>query len=718
MVLAPRQVLGAIVLGCVLQSQVEAAPISANAFTPLGFVAELTEAHPAVGLPIRGDAVQPVVPDDAINRERAAALEIVNSTAVELQGNATLARRFLEATSDDISRLEHHFGQPMERNVHSLFQQYRAAEPKPIAWPGGYWPVYADSLNYRWKSNEASPAEKYARAFGLDVKEFQDRVSQINGIDAWTGNRACTSDSQCRSLGDGSKCAIREGKRSGHCIPTWFGICHAWAPAAILEPEPRCDVVKNGVKFHAYDLKGLMTAVYDGAHVPVVFTGARFDGPDEPAKYDKYGRYVDAARRDLGPGFFHIAVTNIMGKFKQSFVVDVTAGAQVWNQPVRSYRIDESRILDISSASMKLFGTRKYPFNADAKKLAYTRMSFSWIVEAGEDGPLVPNRVDTYTRSAQYEYLLELDAQDNIIGGEWLHDSRYEHPDFLWFSVQRPSMDAVTKLGLSYKDVRELVDAQAPISQAPISQAPISQKPVTPATTAPAPISQKPVTPATTAPAPISQKPVTPATTAPAPISQKPVTPETTAPAPISQKPVTPATTAPAPISQKPVTPETTAPAPISQKPVTPATTAPAPISQKPVTPETTAPAPISQKPVTPATTAPAPISQKPVTPATTAPAPISQKPVTPATTAPAPISQKPPVTPATTAPAPISQKPVTPETTAPAPISQKPGGPKPTPAASTPAPVSQKPVGPKPTPAASTPAVTPAKTKKHKLCH
>ncbi|KAJ0389149.1 hypothetical protein ATCC90586_011024 [Pythium insidiosum] len=116
---------------------------------------------------------------------------------------------------------------------------YGAAEHQPIAWPGGYWPVYADSINYRWKSNEASPAEKYAKAFGKDVKQFQDVVSKTNGIDAWSRNKKCSSNVDCESLKDGSVCARRTGQSSGYCIPTWFGICHAWAPAAILEPEPR-----------------------------------------------------------------------------------------------------------------------------------------------------------------------------------------------------------------------------------------------------------------------------------------------------------------------------------------------------------------------------------------------------------------------------------------------------------------------------------------------
>ncbi|KAJ0389048.1 hypothetical protein P43SY_010427 [Pythium insidiosum] len=104
-----------------------------------------------------------------------------------------------------------------------------------------------------------------------------------------------------------------------------------------------------------------------------------------------------------------------MGKFKQSFVVDVTAGAEVWNQPVRSYQIVTMRQVDPAKASMQYFGTEKYPFNAEAKRLAYVKTRFSYMVEAGEDGALIPRRADAYTRTVEYEYFLELDGNNNIV---------------------------------------------------------------------------------------------------------------------------------------------------------------------------------------------------------------------------------------------------------------------------------------------------------------
>ncbi|ORZ35119.1 the Gp42 Transglutaminase from phytophthora Sojae [Catenaria anguillulae PL171] len=361
--------------------------------------------------------------------------------------------------NSDLRRLENHFRQPLERRFSTLPTR---SEVSNIPWPGPYWPVYADSINQRW-TNEPSPAEKYARAFGLDVTSFTNRISRVNGIDSQSGRRSCRSNADCRGLNDGSECGIRQGQTTGRCIPTWFGICHAWAPAAILEPEPKCPVSKNGVTFRPLDLKALMTLIYDGVDSPTVFTGNRFDGDDDAVPKDQYGRFLNAAYRDLNPGYFHVAFANIMGRFKQSFVIDVTAGAEVWNQPVRSFQVLEQRLMTPQQAAQTYFrGATSYAFNTNAAQVAYVKTRFNWIVESDEDGPHVSTgRVNQYTSGRTFEYLLELDTNGQIVGGEWLGASMKDHPDFLYLQTARPSENAVSGVGLSYRNVKELLTASA-----------------------------------------------------------------------------------------------------------------------------------------------------------------------------------------------------------------------------------------------------------------
>ncbi|HEU0030448.1 MAG TPA: pre-peptidase C-terminal domain-containing protein [Kofleriaceae bacterium] len=212
-------------------------------------------------------------------------------------------------------------------------------EARNIPWAGNYWPVYEDSINKRWAgSTSESPSTKYGRAFG--VTGVEDAVSRNHGIDAQSTRTACTTNSQCNST-LGEACAKREGQTSGRCIPTWWGICHAWSPAAILLPEPKHAVTYNGVDFKVQDIKALLTLVHDRTETR--FVSLRCDALDaqNEINFDKYGRPTGATSncKDTNPGTFHVLMTNYLGKQGESFVYDRTWDGEVWNQPLRGYRI-------------------------------------------------------------------------------------------------------------------------------------------------------------------------------------------------------------------------------------------------------------------------------------------------------------------------------------------------------------------------------------------
>ncbi|KAG2768949.1 hypothetical protein JG687_00017063 [Phytophthora cactorum] len=363
-------------------------------------------------------------------------------------------KRRLEANGNaDIAKLEAFFGTKMEMTLKDLPTQ---GVHTPSPWAGPYWPTYQDSINVEWSQGQPSPAEKYAKAFGKDVTAFMDAVSKKNGIDSQSGRTKCTSNNDCSTLTDGSECAIRAGKTSGYCIPTWFGICHAWAPAAILEAEPNCPVTYNGVTFQPMDLKALISSVYDGARVATVFTGARFNGGSDPT--DEYGRHSNNAYRDLNPAYFHIATANIIGKLNSTYVADVTAGAEVWNQPVRGFKVYEQTKMSLKKAAQTFYGLQKYPWNSAAKSIVYVKSRLSWIFETYTDGGLVSSgAINQYTTGQYYYYLLELDSAGEIIGGEWVYGSDDDHPDFLWLPKAKPAADTVTSIGLSYADVSMLL---------------------------------------------------------------------------------------------------------------------------------------------------------------------------------------------------------------------------------------------------------------------
>ncbi|KAK1943985.1 hypothetical protein P3T76_005381 [Phytophthora citrophthora] len=439
-------------------SQVDATPFAYNPYmTSDCATTELSHKSPAFG------GIEPGLDKSYSTYVEFAYPVITDNTSQQTQQSTDqtqLTDRKLEETSSgsnaDMKKIENYFHSSLELNLKRLA---RNAAYYVMPWPSSYWPVFRDGINYRWGSNQPSAAEKYATAFGVDPTSFTKKISEFSGIDSMKSHKPCFSENDCKNLNDGSTCAIREGQQQGYCVPMWYGICHAWAPAALLEPEPRCAVEKNGVTFQPLDIKALLTQVYDDGGVKTVFTGARFDGPDSSASKDQYGRYIDGSRRDLGPGYMHVALANIIGRFNSSVVLDVTGGAEVWNQPVYSYQVISQRELTPSAAANEFYGQNSYPFNGKAQRIMYTETTVAWMVETYDNGGLVSSgRASKHMDSKTYTYLLELDNEYNILGGEWVKNSSDDHPDFLWFPESRPKMDRITEVDISYRNVRELLD--------------------------------------------------------------------------------------------------------------------------------------------------------------------------------------------------------------------------------------------------------------------
>uniref|UniRef100_M4B7L5 RxLR effector candidate protein n=1 Tax=Hyaloperonospora arabidopsidis (strain Emoy2) TaxID=559515 RepID=M4B7L5_HYAAE len=419
-------------------------PITDTVVTRLGDAwATLTHSHPAFE-----------------GWQRYAAVDSIKPTA----SSGLMTARHLEPERSDVARLEAFFGTTMESNYNVLNDLYPRAVSDELPWSGDNWPTYKDGINAVWKANEPSPAQKYASAFNLHVDTFLSSLSLSNGVlSESSSSSSCRTDADCVTAQDNDnddrRCGLRANTSSGYCIPAWHGLGHARAAAALLEDEPQCDVSKNNVTFHAVDIKALLTQLYDDAAITIVLTGARFNGPDAPEELDRYGRYTDAARRDVNAGFFHMAMTNILGKHRQSFIVDVSANAQVWNEPVQAFEILEASVVNASMLSLEHFDSDTYPFNDAATFLAKCTTRLTRTVESMDDGGELTSteRIKVHTVYEDYEYCLELDGNYTIIGGEWLGASRKNHPDFLWLPTGKPRQDTVTATGISYANVLELL---------------------------------------------------------------------------------------------------------------------------------------------------------------------------------------------------------------------------------------------------------------------
>jgi hypothetical protein len=313
-----------------------------------------------------------------------------------------------------------------------------------MPWPGYYWPAFRDSINYRWDGPDSrSPAAKYGLAFGKS--DIEDRVSQEFGADSLEG-KSCSRSSDCPNF-KGSVCARRRGEKYGVCAEEWFGICHAWAPASILEKEPKHGVNYGGVRFEIQDIKALVSLAYtEGLDVRRVSLRCNEQG----------GAHAEEqACKDTNPGTFHVAVANLLGERGQAFIHDRTYDYEVWNLPVIGYRVVRNDEVSASTANDMLgTGGGDYKFNDEAVELRRIRLRLDWLSASTADANGVFAGDDWFVMTDTYDYILEIDDVGRIIGGEWVGGSRKRHPDFLWLPIEK---HGTTVAGIAYSDVEKLL---------------------------------------------------------------------------------------------------------------------------------------------------------------------------------------------------------------------------------------------------------------------
>lgn len=123
----------------------------------------------------------------------------------------------------------------------------------------------------------------------------------------------------------------------------------------------------------------------------------------------------------------------MLGIHGKGFVADIDRFNDVWNQPIAGYKteiIGEEPVESVHSqygVSRRIRVKLKMTYGEELK-------FYTPELEAQGHQNFVSKRPVTLTPhqkflSRQYEYIIELNNQDNIIGGEWVTQTR---PDFMW----------------------------------------------------------------------------------------------------------------------------------------------------------------------------------------------------------------------------------------------------------------------------------------------
>jgi len=310
------------------------------------------------------------------------------------------------------------------------------------AWPSTYWPTYEDSINHRWHNGELSPAEKYDTAFNgwtpsadfMALRPFS-RSRPTEWDDAYYQQLGPLARHVSSNMGNQrdrqASRADADGRPDEWPVETWWGLCHAWVPAAINEPRPMRTVTYNGVDFHVGDLEALLIAAHN--RTPAAMIGGRCNvgNGETSVERDATGRAVDVECRDTNAGALHVIMTNYLGLMHRPFAEDRTYDYQVWNQPVVAFSITKQDEISVARANELLSTTGDtYAYNPDAAKLYEVNATLTYITEASAS--TTPADTSRHERTDRYTYILEVDQAGLVIGGEYVGGSRSNHPDFLW----------------------------------------------------------------------------------------------------------------------------------------------------------------------------------------------------------------------------------------------------------------------------------------------
>jgi hypothetical protein len=337
---------------------------------------------------------------------------------------------------------------PLETNLDKLYRDTKsnmALEIKPWA-------------NRSWKLNSGLIATRYASTDFMNTEGWENRrrYAEEHSIkkilsepDAKTRARMIDLLSPAEKydllVGDPQTTLTQAQWLAGEkywadkTMANWMGICEGSAAASALFPEPLHAVdfetsTGDVVRFHVLDIKALAALLWSSYNADIPISGSRC-ASNHP-KSDRDGIVVDEDCFNSNPASLHIALLNFLGRQHRTFFVNRVTSVQVWNVPILEYQVsyykptankladslDEAKI-PAGEYHNDPFATYRSPQTANIVAVKM-KIKIAKGMTSSRDNPET-----SATSELSYLYDLELDAQGQIIGGEWHQQS---HVDFMW----------------------------------------------------------------------------------------------------------------------------------------------------------------------------------------------------------------------------------------------------------------------------------------------
>jgi len=364
-------------------------------------------------------------------------------------------RSFYDSEPESHDRVDNLSEKPVVQNIYQLDKMnLQQGNMSYQPWSGDYWPIYRGQLARRYRDYAFPNSYHWMDAFQYVNNNPFFRIFQTGSSD------------EIQNLSVAEKYDLLTGSKEGYFtqvqwsvgksyfdeygkVEPWMGICHGWAAAALMVPRPRKMLVvpsydgQKSIEFLPSELKGLSSYLWATSYYKARTIGGRCDYRD--VERDSNGRPLDIKCLDTNPATWHLAALNLIGIQKQGFIMDATADYEVWNQPVYAYKFSYfnpktlNTTQNLESAMVKVadfHGDLRSGYRSSlTNAVVGVQMSVQYMAEESANKRKTDDENFDQLITVTYLYDLELDAQGNIIGGEWYQE---KHPDFLW----RPMTDA------------------------------------------------------------------------------------------------------------------------------------------------------------------------------------------------------------------------------------------------------------------------------------
>ncbi len=332
------------------------------------------------------------------------------------------------------------------RNLVEIDRQGMSRHELPYTmWSDSYWPIQKGLLAVRYNDPDFPDSKEWESNYGYSRSRPAAEIAASGDMEAI--NNLSPSEKYDLLVGDSNftltEFSWKTGQKyidSAGFVPGWVGICHGWSAAAHMQaPIPYGSIVLRSasglpITFYQSDVKALTSLLWANASPGSKFLGSKCGKSNPPV--DSNGRVTAPECLDNNAGTYFTVITNQLGMNNRSFVMDATFDAEVWNYPIASYKMTyfnpqslittdnvNGAIIPLASYNLDKFRSYRSP---ETRYVAGVIMDVTFLNEVNASHG-VQNKPTT--KVYRYFFDLEMDANQNIIGGEWYTQS---HPDFIW----------------------------------------------------------------------------------------------------------------------------------------------------------------------------------------------------------------------------------------------------------------------------------------------